>query len=282
MKKTGIVLWSMVFALITAASWGMNKAGVVIQNSTGEIITRCVEFNEIKISVLDLLKRSDFKMILNQTETSLCFLHDDGRADCTVSPNGWVWNMYTLSNGNAENYTRSIADLSVANYSVFAFVYGEPWKDAPPPLSYEEVCERNSVAAIVVDHSNGRRVIKTVDFYGETLSGLQLLKKSGLNVVTYESVYGIGICSINGEGQPADTCYGDPLGRFWLFNILPLSSKWFCAPYGVSDSIAWNGDIHGYMFTADWTKIPEPLSYSYVFPGRGFIDPSSAKNWEQY
>ena len=282
MKKIGFMVWPLVITVFAATSWGANKAGVVIQNSTGEIITRCVEFAESKLSVLDLLKRSNFKMILNEGETSLCFLHDDGMADCAANPKGWIWNVYTLSNGNAINYTGLLSDETVTDYSVYAFVYGEPWKDAPPPLSYEDVCGKNSIAALVIDHSDGRRVIKTVEFFGETMTGLQLLQRSGLSLVTIDSAWGVGLCTIDGEGQPADQCYGDPLGRFWLFNILPLSSKWECAPYGVSDSIVRNGDIHGYMFTADWTAFPPPLSYSVVFPGRGFIDPPKVSDWTQY
>ncbi len=105
-------------------------------------------------------------------------------------------------------------------------------------------------AGLVVDHSDGVRVIKVIEFESETITGLELLQRSGLDLIISESFFGTAICAIDGEGQPADDCFGDPDGRFWNFNILNAGSQWEMSMVGASDTVVQDGDVHGYIYGA--------------------------------
>ena len=266
MKKRGMLLVLLAFWAFAQSGWAQNRAGVVIQNSTGDVITRCIEFQEESITVETLLERSGFRLVTEQFSfgASICFLHDDGALDCSPHPQDWFWGFYVQPQDEWELAPVGISSATATHGDVFGFVYG-PFGESPPPsASFESVCEVVSEAGLVIETSDGSQVIERVEFFGETITGLQLLEKSGLSFIANETSFGTAICSIDSIGQPADDCFGDPQGRFWGFNVLDANNKWISSPVGVDQSIVFDGNVHGWHF-AEFGAEQEPVSREVIF-----------------
>lgn len=259
MKKMWVVL-GVLFVLFPAVGWSANWAGLVIQNSTGELITRCVEFNENSLTAEDLLKRSGFKIILNQTNfgAAVCYLHNDGmtdEGDCFSHPLSFFWNFFESKNEQWVTAEEGVSTYKVTHGGVLGFAFGAWGEVHLPPLSGLDLCGYTSRAGLVIDHSDGNRKVVVVEYLGETITGLQLLRKSGLPLVTSETVFGTAICAIDSEGPASENCFGDPLFRYWGFNLLQ-DNQWIASWVGAGDTIVRDGDVHGYFF-AEY-GVPQP------------------------
>ena len=252
-----------------------SKAGIVIQNSTGEVITRCVEFEESQITVDELLIRSGFELVTEKKSwgTSVKFIHDDGVHAGETDPRGWFWNFYQNNGSNWVMSDTGVSSTQAKEGTIFCFVYGAWDAVKPPQKNFADVCELVSHAGLVIDHSDGRRLVQIVSFNGETITGYQLLQKSGLNLVSHESSWGLGICSINGEGMAANSCFDDPQGRYWAFNVLGTDNSWISSPVGVSKAIVYDQDVHGYYYST-WGMVQAAITHNEVF---GL--PSSVSGW---
>jgi len=277
MKRLRIVVVGLSL-LLSLPAWAANKAGIVIQNSTGEVITRCLEFEQETLTVHELLEKSGFKLVTEEFSfgSMICYLHNDGQMDCSDHPEGWFWNFYQHDGTNWTPSDTGISSTEAHHGDIFGFVFGEWNKIQPPSRTYADVCEVTSAAGLVVDHSDGRRVTKTILFPGETTTGLQLLQRSGLSLVTNESSFGVAICSIDGEWQPAENCFGDPDGRFWAFSILNSANQWEMAPAGPADMVVRDQDVHGYYYCV-WGTTQPPIRRADIFEYR-----SCVSLWEDY
>lgn len=255
-KRFFMVLVGMVWAASSVVE-AANQAGVVIQNSTGQVITRCVEFEETNLSAVELLKRSGFKHVTQSSagETTLCFLHDDGSADCAPQAQGWRWNLFAREGDGWTLLSPTLSAASLAPGALIAFTFG-PEGALPPNRTFADVCGITRRAALVIDHGDGARVTRVVEFPGESLTGLQLLQRSGLEIITHETSFGISICSIGGEGQPAEDCFGDPDGRYWGLNILSPENAWQESGVGVSDCVVFDQSVLGLIFATYGTEQP--------------------------
>ncbi len=241
---------TLIMCLCVVSGGYAGKAGIVIQNSTGEVITRCVSFEEDSLTVSQLLKRSGFTVVTEDSQFGeyLLYLHDDGVQPGESHPEDWFWNFYLHEDGEWETASVGISSATASDGSLFGFVFG-PWGGSQPPaLTFSDVCELTSTAAIVIDHSDGTRKIEKVTFNGETLTVEQLLRQSDLEIVLGEFSWGVAICSLDGEGQPENDCFGDPEGRFWNFNLLSVEGEWQSSPVGISDVIVRDHDVLGFMY----------------------------------
>ncbi|MBN2327349.1 MAG: hypothetical protein JXR73_09345 [Candidatus Omnitrophica bacterium] len=273
--KIGLVLG---LYLGASTGWTANKAGVVIQNSTGEVITRCVEFEEEFVTVEDLLAQSGFAMITEDTAwgAQLHYLHDDGVPFGVTHSQGWFWNFFLREDDQWISAPVGISSATAVDGSLFGFGFGAWGEVELPQRTYADVCEVTNQAALVIDHSNGARIVQVVEFYGETITGLQLLLKSNLDVVSKETFYGTAVCAIDGEGQPADDCFGDAEGRYWGLNILDSNNAWAVSIEGAGDLIVRRHDVHGYIFGL-WGVIQPPIDRSDIFE-----IPSGIPFWGSY
>ena len=262
--------------ILPATTLAANKAGVVVQNSTGAVITRCVEFDEPEISVEELLRRTGFRLTLSQSEfgAALCYLHDDGIPNpetCFADERGFFWNFFTHDGTAWESAAAGISDTNATDGTVFGFGYGAWGEVQLPNGTFADVCEITSRAGLVIDHTDGTRRIVVVEFPGQTVTSYELLVKSGLSLVASESVWGIGICAIDGEGQPGDDCFGDPDGRFWSFSILDENDQWSSAPTGADAVLVQDGDVNGFFYTI-W-GVPHPaVTRQAVFEGASAVE----------
>ncbi len=258
------------FTIIVGPAWAINLAGLVIRNSTGEVITRCVEFEEESLSLSDLLQRSGFMRVLSENEqgTFVCYLHNDGQMDptqCTGTPGEPTWNLYRRIGTTWEFLDLPISAVTAVHGDVFGFVYAPQSAGIlPPERTFADVCEILSHVALVIDHNDGRRVVRIVPFHGETATGIQLLFRSGLDLVWRDYGWGIAFCAIDGEGYPAETCFGNWDEPFWQFSILNSENVFEWSIEIGADSIARDHDVHGYFFGVYGTTQP-PISRAEIF-----------------
>lgn len=268
------------FICITSISFA-GSAGIVIQNSNGEIITRCVEFDETAITADELLLRSGFKTVISETSfgKAICFLHDDGIEDegnCFGHPLGWFWEFFVHNGTEWESSLVGITEAVVTDGSLIGFDFGAFGENGLPPMTYDDVCGYTSTAAIVVDHSDGSRKVVHVEFAGETVTGTQLLQKSGLTSAISASSFGDALCSLDGEGQPESDCFGDALGRFWGFNLLTESDEWTFSEVGIGEAIIRDGDVTGFIF-AEFGVAQPPITHHEIFG-----QTSNVETWDMY
>lgn len=253
MTSIGRLVVGLAVLLAAATAHAEHRAGVVILNSTGELITRCVVFEEEALSIEILLERAAFAWVgFPDSEIDpICYLHDDGVMDCTPHPDDYVWNIFIKYDDEWLSVDEPLSVAQIAHGGLAGFAYGRVGETLPPELSFAEVCDVISRAGLIFDFSDGTRVVETIDFYGETLTGLQLLSMTALDLVTQTYSFGIGICAIGGEGQPAEDCFGDPDFRYWGFNLLTQNDEWMSSPVGASEATVYDGDVHGWFY-AQW------------------------------
>ncbi len=113
-----------------------------------------------------------------------------------------------------------------------------------------------NVSGIVVDYGDGRRSYAIVPFAGDTISGAELLRRSGLSLLTVEfGGMGEGICAIEDTGCDLSACRarlcqtGDPDSPFWQYLRAGEDGSWQPAPLGASTSEVGNGDVDGWFWT---------------------------------
>lgn len=116
-----------------------------------------------------------------------------------------------------------------------------------------------SGAGLVVRHGDGRVVYRYVQFSESSISGLELLRRSGLSVVTapYPGL-GEAVCAIDGEGCPAEDCfcksYGSP-SFYWNYYIGD-SGQWRRSSLGAASRRVSDGDVDGWSWTSGPPGLP--------------------------
>jgi hypothetical protein len=143
---------------------------------------------------------------------------------------------------------------------VLAIGFGKDWATASAQA------DDINVAGIVIDYGNGERSYALVPFADETVSGIDLLHKSGLPLLTIEfGAMGEGVCVIEDTGCDLSACRarlcqtGDPESPFWQYVRSDGTGMWEFAALGASSSKVGDGDVDGWFWTG--TK-PHPEAVS--------------------
>jgi len=121
--------------------------------------------------------------------------------------------------------------------------------------------DRPNGAGLVVRHGDGTLIYAYVEFESETISGEELLLRSGLDLIVspYPGL-GYGVCMINGEGCDADNCYCQSYSNpayFWHYYSKVEGGGWFTEVRGPSSRQLADGDIDGWSWTAGDPGLPE-------------------------
>jgi hypothetical protein len=113
-------------------------------------------------------------------------------------------------------------------------------------------------AGVVVRHGDGRVVYAYVPFDEARISGLELLRRAGLDVVSGNAGFGEGVCAIDGEGCPADNCfcksYGSP-SVYWRYYTLK-DGRWIYSSLGASVRLLGDGDVDGWEWSGGAPHLP--------------------------
>jgi hypothetical protein len=119
-----------------------------------------------------------------------------------------------------------------------------------------------SVAGLIVDYGDGRVSYALVPFEGDRINGLDLLDRSGLDVVSV-GFGGLGdaVCQIDDTGCSVDDCRtrmcqtSDRESPFWQFSKLSDDGEWQMVATGASGAQIQDGDIYAWT----WTGLPPQL-----------------------
>lgn len=105
-------------------------------------------------------------------------------------------------------------------------------------------------AALVVRVDDERAETRCVAFAEETISGHELLQRSGLDFVVNASSAGVFVCSVEGQGCPASDCLcecqGEPCS-YWSYWRL-REGEWQYAGVGAAITEVRDGDVEGWSW----------------------------------
>jgi hypothetical protein len=156
-------------------------------------------------------------------------------------------------------------------------------------------------AALVVVYGDGTVAQKCVAFAEESVSGYDLLLRSGLPSRVEASAIGPTVCSIGGEGCdfPQESCFcrcqGSPC-IYWSYWRLQEDGAWRYQTLGAGNTHVRNGDVEGWRWAEGTTRaaqappdatfdaicgpaaanVPPPASGLTTTVSAGAADPSSA------
>lgn len=124
-------------------------------------------------------------------------------------------------------------------------------------------------AALIVDLGDGRVLVRVVAFPEETISGEELLLRSGLNVgLTTGLGAGAAVCAIEDVGCPAtpQDCWCQCRGadcQYWSYFILQ-EDGWVYAGQGTSNRRLGDGDVDGWVW-GDGNAPPPLLTWEQIW-----------------
>jgi len=111
--------------------------------------------------------------------------------------------------------------------------------------------EPNRVA-LVVDFGSGRYVTRCVEFVEDEITGEEVLKRSGLNVIFEYSSTGAAVCKIEDVGCsfPSDPCFCQCQGSdcvYWSYWYVE-NDKWVYSNEGAGMHTVRDGDMEGWAW----------------------------------
>lgn len=140
---------------------------------------------------------------------------------------------------------------------------------APPTAAEDDSWNR---AGLVVRHGDGRVVYAYVAFSEPSISGIELLRRSGIPLVTVGfGALGEGVCSVAGEGCGVNECRqrvcqgAGANAPFWQYlrQSAPGAGDWRFLSLGGSATRVRDGDIDCWSWTGGDPGLP-PLTLADV------------------
>ena len=135
-------------------------------------------------------------------------------------------------------------------------------------------------AGLVVVRGDGSVTSVCVPFSEESISGAELLRRSGLGVAldAYGGL-GYGVCEIGGEGCPAGQdcfcqCRGNPCA-YWVYSHRRADGSWAISGVGASGWQVQGGDVDGWVW-GDGSTAPPAVTFEQIC----LPDPNSRRHSE--
>jgi len=128
------------------------------------------------------------------------------------------------------------------------------------PLS--TIAQVEQRAGLVIVHGDGSVVTQCIAFDAPSLSGAELLVRSGLDLAMEAGAMGAAICRIDGEGCnfPQETCFcqceSTPC-RYWSYWRLQ-EGRWVYSNLGAGNTTVRNGDVEGWRWGVGTAQTAEP------------------------
>ena len=128
-------------------------------------------------------------------------------------------------------------------------------------------------AGLVVVHGDGSITSTCITFSEESISGAELLQRSGLSVTLGEyGGLGYGVCAIGDEGCPAGRdcfckCRGSPCA-YWVYSHQSSDGSWAISGVGASGWQAHDGDVDGWVW-GDGSAAPPAVAFEEICPSQG-------------
>lgn len=129
------------------------------------------------------------------------------------------------------------------------------------PQLVTRAADGQNAAGLVIQYADGRIAYLYVEFTEPEISGVELLERSGLvyALAPYGGL-GVAVCSIEGEGCPADNCFCKSYGQdafFWRYHRLSDTGEWIPLPVGPASRMLKSGDVDGWSWSARDHGLPE-------------------------
>ena len=135
-------------------------------------------------------------------------------------------------------------------------------------------------AGLIVVHGDGSVVTACVAFSEDSISGEELLRRSGLQV-TLDAYGGLGygVCAIDDEGCPAGKdcfcqCRSKPCA-YWVYSHRQPDGSWAIAGSGASGWQVHDGDVDGWVW-GDGSSAPPAVDFEDVCAAEVVPPPSPA------
>ena len=146
---------------------------------------------------------------------------------------------------------RSACIAFLAVYALLAVSCASAWAQEP------------GVAGLIVDYGDGRISYAVVPFEEDEINGLDLLNRSGLDVVSV-GFGGLGdaVCQVGDTGCSVDDCRkrmcqtSDPDSPFWQFSKLGEDGEWQFVATGASGAKVRDGDIYAWSWEGTTPDLP--------------------------
>lgn len=153
-----------------------------------------------------------------------------------------------------ENPTVRWRQWTLAFFCVLAILFGHI-----APVSAADI----HVAGLIVDYGDGRISYAWVPFTEDEISGVDLLERSGLDVVTV-SFGGMGdaVCEIDDTGCPVGDCRkrmcqtSDPESPFWRYSRQVDGGDWAFSATGASGAKVRDGDVDAWVWSGTDVDLP--------------------------
>lgn len=117
-------------------------------------------------------------------------------------------------------------------------------------------------AGLIVQHGNGTMTYAVVAFPEETISGIELLQRSGIEYLSVPfGGLGEGVCQIEREGCEATecrrtVCQATRSSPYWQYLDQTADRSWRAAPLGASGSKVSDGDVLAWSWSAGPPSLP--------------------------
>lgn len=103
-----------------------------------------------------------------------------------------------------------------------------------------------NTADLVVQLGNGDVLVRHVTFTETSISGLELLQRSGLELGIAEFDFGAAVCSIEGTGCPVDDCFCSTI-LYWNY-AHQENAQWASSMVGAGDYNVTDGAVEGWSW----------------------------------
>lgn len=118
-------------------------------------------------------------------------------------------------------------------------------------------------AGLIVDYGDGRISYAIVPFEEQSISGIDMLRRSGLDLVTVPfGGLGVGVCAIGSTGCDPGACRtrlcqsADRESPFWQFVRQGDDGTWAPAALGASQARVEDGDVDAWVWTGTPPELP--------------------------
>ncbi len=128
--------------------------------------------------------------------------------------------------------------------------------------------EGGGYVGLVIVHGDGRQLLRCIPLLGaEQISGEEVLRRAEVEVLfDFHPTQGAAVCSIDGEGCPADNCFCECQGedcRYWAYWHL-VGGNWVYAGSGASNHFVGNGDVEGWVWGEGMTAPPPTVTFAEI------------------
>lgn len=118
-------------------------------------------------------------------------------------------------------------------------------------------------AGLIVATGEGEAHRRCVTFDEESISGIDLLERSGLDIGIDRTSLGAAVCRIDGEGCGAGDCFCH-YPTFWRYWTPDPEGAWRFSDVGAADREVGDGDLDGWSWAGDDDPPPPQTTFEDV------------------